>query len=247
MPFVLLKIAAPIKRELAKDGKSIDFHCINGRTEAHLFLGSESSFEGPFYGYYDEIVSTLDDVAPWILTTSLLDARPEDWMRKFRENGRPTVNPTAAVAYIQDYADHQSEPFDLVLGFSEGASVAASTIVHQARTHCLNAFKGAIFIGGYPPYDMESHRSLLADEDTTRIRIPTAHIVGSADPSRASSLALYNICDAETSILFDHDKGHIVPTDGRSTMGMAAAIREVRDGMLVARSHGSLVAGMPKL
>lgn len=168
-------------------------------------------------------------------------------MRRFRDNGRPTVNPTAAVAYIQDYTDHQPEPFDLVLGFSEDASVAASIIVHQARTHCVNAFKGAIFICGYPPYDTKRHQSLLADEVATRTEISTAHIVGSADSSRPSSLALYNVCDGETSILFDHNKGHTVSTDGRSTMGMAAAIREVRDRILMARTHRALVAGMPKL
>ena len=207
----------------------------------------EGSFKGPFYRYFDESISTLEDLAPWIRTTSLLDAEPEDWMRELRKNGLATTNPTAAVASIQDYADHQSEPFDLVLGFSEGASVAASMIVHQARSHCVNPFQGAIFICGCSPYDTESHQSLLADEVTTRISVPTAHIVGSADPSRPSSLALYNVCDGETSILFDHGKGHTVPGDGRSTMGMATAMREVRDSVLMAQARRALVPKKAKL
>ena len=242
MPHDLLKSPAPLKDELAKDRRPIDFHCINGKTETFRIPGLEDSFEGPFYRYYDESVSTIDDMAPWILTTSLLDAEPEDWMRKLRDNGLATVNPTAAVAFIQDYADHQPEPFELVLGFSEGASVAASIIVHQARTHCVNAFQGAIFICGEPPYDTEGHQSLLADEATTRIRIPTAHIVGSTDPGRPASLALYNICDGESSIPFDHGKGHTVPCDGRSIMGMAAAIREVRDRILRAQARRAKMA-----
>ena len=164
-------------------------------------------------------------------------------MRKLSNDGLfATINPTAAVAFIQDYADRQLEPFDLVLGFSEGACVAASTIVHQARTGCVNAFQGAIFICGAPPYDTETHQSLLADEDTTRIKIPTAHIVGSADPGRLAGLALYNLCDGEVRSFFDHGNSHTVPSDGRSTMGMAAAIREVQDRILALRGHGVLEA-----
>ena len=115
----LLKSPAPLKDELSKDGRPIDFHCINGKTETQPLPGLETSFEGPFYRYYDESVTTIKDLAIWIMTSSRLDVGPEDWMRQLINKGLQPVDPAAAVASIQDYVDHQSEPFDLILGYSE--------------------------------------------------------------------------------------------------------------------------------
>ena len=120
-------------------------------------------------------------------------------------------------------------------------------ILHQARIRYVNAFQGAIFICGLPPYDTDNHQFLLADEVTTRIKIPSAHIVGSVDLARTASLALYNVCDRETSVFFDHGKGHTIPCEGRSLIKAAAAIREVQDRILMVRAQEAVKSEKTKL
>ena len=51
--------------------------------------------------------------------------------------------------------------------------------------------------------------------------------VGSLDPYLAGSIALYNICDMDTAILFDHAKGHTLPRDKETVRELGDVIRKM--------------------
>jgi hypothetical protein len=71
-------------------------------------------------------------------------------------------------------------PFDGIIGYSEGATVAATLILHEQRrfeTHGIPPmFKCALFFAGWPPMTPELDTLVLADESDLIITIPTCHI-----------------------------------------------------------------------
>lgn len=106
---------------------------------------------------------------------------PEDTMRELMREGiastrRSTDN---AIKYLLKIMKEQG-PFDAILGYSEGATVAATLLLHEQRRSKKNGtkpmFKYAIFFAGWPPVDPDSHRVVLSDESDAMIDIPTCHI-----------------------------------------------------------------------
>jgi len=71
-------------------------------------------------------------------------------------------------------------PFDGVIGYSEGATVAATLLLHEQRRLETEGrepmFKCAIFFAGWPPMSPELDRIVLAGESDLTITIPTCHI-----------------------------------------------------------------------
>ena len=160
---------------------------------------------------------------------------PEDTMRELLFGGVASSHRSidSALQYLVDIMEEDG-PFDAVIGYSEGATVAATLLLHdQRRSEAKGVpamFKYAIFFGGWPPVDPETHAMILSDMSEIRIEIPTCHIskyrmarfrpvdvffrlrlltavlVGSQDPYHHGSLALFNVCNPETAYLFDHAK-----------------------------------------
>lgn len=119
-----------------------------------------------------------------------------------------------------------------ILGYSEGAMVAALAVLderrraremgEQARIKC------AIFISGWPPFDFQTGSLVLADDQTEdAITVPTCHVMGASDPMLAGAMALYNLCDPDTANIFDHGHGHLVPRDERPLRELGQVIREM--------------------
>ena len=103
-------------------------------------------------------------------------------------------------------------PFEVMIGFSEGAWIGATLLVDQmkrSRAGAACTFKMAIFLSGSPPLDLDdSGRPMLADTDGQVLKIPTVHVFGSADVLLFKSMSLYNLCDPDIAELFDHGHGH---------------------------------------
>lgn len=122
-------------------------------------------------------------------------------------------------------------PFDGIIGYSEGATVAATLILHeQMRLETEGrepTFKCALFFAGWPPLNAELNRIVLADESDLTITIPTCHVIGSLDPYLAGSIALYNICEMDNAYLFDHAKGHTLPRDKHTVKELGDIIRNM--------------------
>jgi hypothetical protein len=137
-------------------------------------------------------------------------------------------------------------PFDGIVGYSEGATVAATLLLHEQKRFEEEGIepmlKCALFFAGWPPLTPELDSIVLADESELIVTIPTCHIsesihiscfwlytdisiVGSLDPYLAGSMALYNICEMDNAYLFDHAKGHTLPRDKDTIRELGDTIR----------------------
>ncbi|KAF8850341.1 hypothetical protein BDZ45DRAFT_751849 [Acephala macrosclerotiorum] len=164
----------------------------------------------------------------------------EDQMRRLLCGGLAAV-PDPDDVYGNDSAQEalnylyriieEDGPFDGIIGYSEGATVAATLILHeQMRLETEGrepTFKCALFFAGWPPLNAELNRIVLADESDLTITIPTCHVIGSLDPYLAGSIALYNICEMDNAYLFDHAKGHTLPRDKHTVKELGDIIRNM--------------------
>ncbi|KAH8817120.1 DUF341 domain protein [Xylogone sp. PMI_703] len=124
-------------------------------------------------------------------------------------------------------------PFDGVMGFSQGGSLAASFLLHHMET-CPSQpveelFRFAIMICSGNPFDARGvqTRRYHPDQDNLRISIPTVHIVGRGDDEYSRQLLLHCLCDARRSTVYDHGGGHEIPRRAAAVKGMTAAICRV--------------------
>ena len=120
-------------------------------------------------------------------------------------------------------------PFDAILGFSQGASLAASYLAKQALEPCPHPerqFKCAIFICATNGLHAGGSRILNAEDDGELIQLPTVHIIGSRDSVVQESLEVSRICDHRTRVVWDHQGGHEVPRGASLVAEMASCIRD---------------------
>ena len=218
---------APVLYELRKT-LELDLCFVDGPTRAPAVMGIAELYEGPFYRFYDEDAPHLARIVEGLVKVDPEEgSTPEEYMRKLRQHGLLDLSPTRACDFVEKYAAQWEEGFfDGILGFSEGASVAASLLFRQAAQKVKSQFKFAIFLCGLTPQSEDSG-AILADRFSARISIPTAHILGSRDPLYQASLTLFNLCDGQSSRMYDHGKGHTIPWDSRATQAIAYEIQQV--------------------
>lgn len=140
---------------------------------------------------------------------------------------------------------------DAILGYSEGAMIAAS-VLHEENERWAKAkvpkrlkvsswgqqprldsktdmppVQFGVFFSGTPPMAVgpEGLEPKLADECSSAIDTSTFHVFGSNDPLMYSAVTLYNVCNQETAVLWDHGLGHLVPRDAE-TVGELGDILE---------------------
>lgn len=82
-----------------------------------------------------------------------------------------------AIRYLLDVVAKHG-PFDAVVGYSEGAVMAATMLLWQQRKQRRGEplFKLGVFFAGWPPVDPKTHDVVLADEAGERIRTRTVHV-----------------------------------------------------------------------
>ncbi|KAF7953325.1 hypothetical protein EAE96_006536 [Botrytis aclada] len=135
---------------------------------------------------------------------------------------------TKALLDLQDYI-FEFGPYDGIIAFSSGASVAASLIIHQKilrkRQECVKFnFKCAIFFSGGIPVDptalLEREEFVILQPDLHGeiIDLPTAHIWGCNDqlyPMFGPVLA--DLCKRDLRETFIHEGGHNIPGPDNKT------------------------------
>ncbi|KAF8243726.1 hypothetical protein K440DRAFT_656128 [Wilcoxina mikolae CBS 423.85] len=133
-----------------------------------------------------------------------------------------TASILSALDSLQDYILDEG-PFGGVVGFSQGAALAATLMIRHAQLNpCDTALlfrcaKGLIDDGGSGPEPQPIH-------------VPTAHIMGAKDESVEESNVLAGLCGERGKVVYDHGGGHEVPRAPKEiTLGMAQAVREVID------------------
>ncbi|KAL3421918.1 duf341 family [Phlyctema vagabunda] len=232
---------APLVKELASDDTA-ELHFVHGPVEAFPPEGFESYFGvGPYYRFIEppKIQKGSSDVLERIRNFPK-GATAEDQMRELMRGGIDAAavpnldddssndSAEAAIEYLYDIME-QDGPFDGIIGYSEGATVAATLLLHEQKRFETRGiepmFKCALFFAGWPPMTPELNSIVLSDESDLTITIPTCHIIGSLDPYLAGSIALYNICDMDTACLFDHAKGHTLPRDKETVRELGDVIR----------------------
>jgi len=225
---------APIVKELTSDNTA-SFHFIHGPCETVPPKGFEDYFGNPPYYRFIEPDDDGDSSEDEDILARIRDfpdcETPEDTMRELMKEGVATSTKSTggALQYLFDIMEEQG-PFEGIIGYSEGATVAATLLLHeQIQFHekgIAPMFKYAIFFAGWPPVDPATHSILLSDESETTIEIPTCHIIGSMDPYLHGSLALYNVCDPDSAYLFDHAKGHTLPRDKETVKELGDVVRK---------------------
>ena len=116
-----------------------------------------------------------------------------------------------------------------IIGYSEGAMVAASYILDEQRRskkgNVEPRIKCAVFISGWPPVDLNTGLLVLSNETEDVIEIPTCHVIGTLDPMIHGTMALYNLCDPDRAAIFDHGHGHLVPREERTVKELGHVVR----------------------
>jgi hypothetical protein len=159
----------------------------------------------------------------------------EDVLRELVPEGQEGIhqNVTNAMNAVYRTMDEHG-PFDAVCAYSEGTVVASTMILEEQRRFAEEGIprriKAAVFFAGWPPLDLRAKMMMLADTSEDLIDIPTCHVVGAGDPYLKGAVALYNICDEDTAILFDHGKGHTLPRDAKTLKELADTIRRMVPG-----------------
>ncbi|KAI0144467.1 serine hydrolase FSH [Xylariaceae sp. FL1272] len=111
-------------------------------------------------------------------------------------------------------------PFDGVIGFSQGAALAAAVMARRWQkdpvAEATNPiFKCAVFFGAGLPCDpaaLEAGqvRGLSPDTDWGLIRVPTTHVWGREDSSSHPPI-LAELCDPNLRQVYVHEGGHGIP------------------------------------
>ena len=130
-------------------------------------------------------------------------------------------------------------PFDGMLGFSHGATLAMMFLTQHSLTNILEppwSMVGcAVFIAGPSPFDVDGRRlkGKVGEEVGARLLgIPTVHVVGMKDDLYEDAMKMYELCDERSRVQVIHEKGHVVPRDGEPLGRMVKAIRGLRGKMV---------------
>ena len=132
--------------------------------------------------------------------------------------------------YLADFLTSEG-PFDTVMGFSQGAALAATLILREQESSGVQPFKCAIFLSGQLPFDcaelMQGDiRQLDPDHDPVKLKLPTANFWGANDTLYPdTSPRLSRMCAEGRNVEVTHLAGHGIPSKGDELEKMAAAFR----------------------
>ncbi|KAL6622434.1 hypothetical protein ACP70R_032313 [Stipagrostis hirtigluma subsp. patula] len=99
--------------------------------------------------------------------------------------------------------------FDGVLGFSQGAAMAALLCRQQQKTYGSPKFRFGIFCSGYP--------APVGDFDSKPVNLPSLHCFGNREGhdrqiANRASIELAGLFKQDCCSVIEHDMGHIIPT-----------------------------------
>ncbi|THD00073.1 hypothetical protein EYZ11_000398 [Aspergillus tanneri] len=220
----------PFTDSLASDGKTT-FHYTQGDILMENPVVDWDGFFGPPPNY------TFVEINLMATAFNIRDfpkrETPEETMRlvvELLDDPRPT-NIRSLMDRLVGILDSEGD-IDGVIGYSEGAVVATSLLLEEARRQReygrTPRIKFAVLICGWPPIDPVTGQTILADEfDEVVITVPTCHVVGAQDPFLDAGMALYNFWDPDQAEIFDHGGGHVIPRDAKTCQEITEVIRSL--------------------
>ena len=124
---------------------------------------------------------------------------------------------------LKEYVKCQG-PFDAILAFSLGATIAAAFIALSGTDY----FKCAIFIsGGSPPISERLRAQFTSVQRDGVITIPTGHILGLQDGAFAAGVELSELCSRNNRLVMEHSGGHEVPKGEKALADMIRLVNGV--------------------
>jgi len=146
----------------------------------------------------------------------------------------------------------QEGPFDGILAFSQGTSIAAAFILDQQRqaraaahtsTRASGSVACAVFFAGRLPYIDAGCSPQAASADSELIEVPTTHIWGSTDHIEPEQHeALSQICRSDKRQVLVHGGGHEVP-GARDKEALADSANLIRRMLVTVASTSRTVQG----
>lgn len=176
-----------------RSDNTAELHFIHGPVEAFPPEGFEDYFgPGPHYRFIEPPKNAQggSDLLERIRNFPK-GATAEDQMRELmRGDSAAAVVPDVDDRSGQESAQYALEylyevmekdgPFDGIIGYSEGATVASTLLLHEQKRYEETGrepmFKCGLFFAGWPPLTPELDGIVLADESELMITIPTCHI-----------------------------------------------------------------------
>lgn len=209
---------------LESDGTAT-FHFTEGPKETAPPPGYEDFFGEPPHKCFqtDETFATF---LPLILNPT--HSSLEDSIYHFKDY--PSDGSVVEAIETLSHLLETEGPFDGILGFSEGSGVAATLLAdHITKSRAAgkeNSLKLGIFWGGVPPFLADGKRFYLPHIDGQIFDVRTIHVIGAMDPFLAAGMLLYNLCDPDRAILFDHGKGHQIVWEPKIVKSLVEEIRK---------------------
>lgn len=125
-----------------------------------------------------------------------------------------------------------------VLGFSQGARIAAGLLQEQEQTHAVapHLCFGVFINGTYPPMRQTSNPSTIlprltestpgpwTPEHEACVHLPSVHVHGRSDSYLERSKLLARCFDPSTATIMEFDNGHHLPVSDEDTREIAAEI-----------------------
>lgn len=141
---------------------------------------------------------------------------------------------------LYDLEKHVEEegPYDGIISFSLGATLAASLMIHKLRKNQRKellqpTFRCAVFFCGGLPEEMsadgKNRRVLSFEQDGELIQFPTAHVWGANDQVYPEfGTVLSKLCLKDSRAVFVHPGGHEIPgpKDEQSLQGAIRVIKQ---------------------
>ncbi|KAA8499568.1 Rhodanese-like domain-containing protein 6 [Porphyridium purpureum] len=138
-----------------------------------------------------------------------------------------------SLVYIAEHLNQcpHDEAFDGIVGFSQGAAVAAAVAEAQSKGRFPEAFQFRFFIlcSGYPPQALKVETPIRGARRL--VEIPTLHVFGSAERDRqipqAASESLASLF--RDPVVHRHSFGHIIPIQEESILVYRKFLRSFLD------------------
>lgn len=190
------------------------FHFVDGLIEAEPDPSFEGIFEPPFFD--------------WIRWESRLG--PSDTTT----SSDASLATVRAAIELLDHVVGDQGPFDGVLGFSQGASIACAYLAHlDRRDGSCAPFRFALFFasGGLSTDHLLLLRRLSDGEQRqpfasdAMFSIPSLHVYGTADDLKDNALAMTRLWQPGSASIVTHPGGHVVPRDPASIGRIVSAAR----------------------
>ncbi|KAI9662565.1 MAG: hypothetical protein M1821_008732 [Bathelium mastoideum] len=191
-----------------------------GEPHAHNFDFVEGDLQWP--------AAPGDDVAHLYKGFKDLNLAADEYLAYYDPNSASTI--LDAINDLDSYVN-EAGPFDGILGFSQGAILAAMLLIRRGH-HAPFSF--AVFICAGTPFSEQALKKGVLElldpvkEEGPVIFVPSAHIYGAKDPDVEHAHLLAKLCQDFGRIIYDHGAGHEIPRSPRGvTEEMTSTIQTV--------------------